>query len=45
MMAITSEVCGLNAIMPNRDTTKDIYPHGREMVVIHDSMEVSQWNQ
>ncbi|MFI3270643.1 MAG: glutamate synthase [Pseudomonadota bacterium] len=45
MMAVTSEVCGLNTIMPNRDTRKDIYPHGREMVVVSDDMEVSRWNQ
>ncbi|MBO4301036.1 MAG: glutamate synthase [Desulfovibrio sp.] len=45
MAAITSEVCGLNAILPDRDTGKDIYPGGRDMVVIDNQLEVRQWRQ
>ena len=45
MVAISSEVCGLNEIMPNRDATKDIYPDEREVVVIDNNLEVSRWKQ
>ena len=45
MVAISSEVCGLNEIMPNRDMTKDIYPNEREVVVIDNELEVQRWKQ
>ena len=45
MVAIASEVCGLNAIMPDRDISKDIYPNEREMVVIDNDLAVQRWNQ
>lgn len=45
MVAISSEVCGLNEIMPHRDTTQDIYPHEREVVLIDNNLEVSRWKQ
>jgi glutamate synthase domain-containing protein 1 len=45
MVAVTSEVCGLNTIMPDRDASKDIYPHEREMVVIDNDLAVQRWNQ
>lgn len=45
MVAITSEVCGLNAILPHRDTTADIYPGGRDLVLIENHLEVRQWRQ
>lgn len=45
MVAISSEVCGLNEIMPNRDTSKDIYPNEREVVVIGNDLEVERWKQ
>ena len=44
-IAISSEVCGINAIMPNRDTTKDIYPNEREVIVIDNNLEVQRWKQ
>jgi glutamate synthase domain-containing protein 1 len=44
-MAISSEVCGLNVILPNRDKTKDIYPNEREVVVINEELEVQRWKQ
>ena len=45
MVAIASEVCGLNAIMPDRNVAEDIYPHEREMVVIDNDLAVQRWNQ
>ena len=45
MLAIASEVCGLNAVLPNRDSTRDIYPGEREMVIIDNDLEVQQWKQ
>ena len=45
MVAISSEVCGLNEIMPDRDATKDIYPNEREVVVIGNDLQVSRWKQ
>ncbi len=45
MVVISSEVCGLNEIMPNRDQTKDIYPNEREIVVIDNNLEVTRWKQ
>ena len=45
MMAISSEVCGLNVILPDRDETKDIYPNEREIVMITPGMEVQRWKQ
>ncbi|MGN0941979.1 MAG: glutamate synthase [Selenomonadaceae bacterium] len=44
-VAISSEVCGLNEILPNRDTTKDIYPNEREVVMIGNDLEVTRWKQ
>jgi len=44
-MAISSEVCGLNVILPNRDKTADIYPDEREIVIINSEMEVQRWKQ
>ena len=44
-MAISSEVCGLNEIMPNRDQTTDIYPNEREVVVIDNDLQVKRWKQ
>ena len=44
-IAIASEVCGLNVILPDRDREKDIYPNEREVVVINNDMEVQRWKQ
>ena len=44
-MAISSEVCGLNVILPDRDESKDIYPTEREIVMITPGMEVQRWKQ
>lgn len=45
MMAISSEVCGLNVILPERDESADIYPNEREIVMITPNMEVQRWKQ
>ncbi len=45
MVAISSEVCGLNEIMPGRDREKDIYPNEREVIVVDDELEVQRWKQ
>ncbi len=44
-MFIASEVVGLNAVCPERDWTKDIYTHEREMVIIDNNLEVHRWQQ
>ena len=45
MVAISSEVCGLNEIMPDRDETRDIYPNEREIVTIDNNLEVARCEQ
>lgn len=45
MMAVSSEVCGLNAVLPDRDATRDIYPGERETVVIDNGLRVQRWLQ
>ena len=44
-MAISSEVCGLNAVLPDRDASRDIYPNEREVVLINNDLAVQRWNQ
>jgi glutamine phosphoribosylpyrophosphate amidotransferase len=44
-IAISSEVCGLNQILPNRNQELDIYPNEREVVVITPELEVERWKQ
>lgn len=44
-MAISSEVCGLNAIFPHRNHELDVYPNEREIVVITPDLEVQRWKQ
>lgn len=45
MVAISSEVNGINEILPNRDWKQDIYPHERETVVVNNDLEVLRWQQ
>lgn len=42
---MTSEVTGINDLMPNRDTSKDIYPHEKEMILIEKDLTVTRWQQ
>jgi hypothetical protein len=44
-VVISSEVCGINEILPERDWETDIYPHERETVVIGNDLEVKRWKQ
>ncbi|MFO7832108.1 MAG: glutamine amidotransferase family protein [Desulfuromonadaceae bacterium] len=44
-VAISSEVCGINEILPERDWNTDIYPDEREVVMVNDSLEVIRWKQ
>jgi len=45
MVVAASEVCGLNMIIPDRDTAADVYPGERETVIIDNKLEVQQWPQ
>ncbi|MEI7941768.1 MAG: glutamate synthase [Candidatus Riflemargulisbacteria bacterium] len=42
---ITSEVCGINDALPNRNAETDIYPNEREIVAITDTLEIKRWKQ
>ena len=44
-VVISSEVCGINEVLPERDWETDIYPNEREVVVINDKLEVQRWKQ
>lgn len=44
-VVITSEVTGINEILPNRNWEEDIYPHEREMVIIDNNLGVDRWQQ
>jgi glutamate synthase domain-containing protein 1 len=44
-IAISSEVCGLNTILPHRNREMDVYPNEREVVVITPELEVQRWKQ
>lgn len=44
-VVISSEVCGINTIMPERDPSLDIYPNEREIVSIDNNLEVSRCKQ
>jgi glutamate synthase domain-containing protein 1 len=45
MVGITSEVTGLNLILPDRNTEKDVYPNERETVVIGNDLRIERWKQ
>lgn len=45
MLAMASEVCGLNVILPDRNTEKDIYLNEREMLLVDNNLEASLWTQ
>ena len=44
-IAISSEVCGINEILPERNMERDIYPNEREVVVIDNDLGVTRWKQ
>lgn len=45
MVIITSEVVGLNEVLPDRNWQEDIYPDEREMVIVNNDLKVEQWQQ
>jgi glutamate synthase domain-containing protein 1 len=45
MIVSASEVCGVNMILPNRNSDADIYPGERETVIVDNDLQVSQWMQ
>lgn len=45
MRVIASEVCALNAVLPDRDQRRDIYPGERDLVVIENDLTVRKWVQ
>lgn len=45
LIAMSSEVCGLNAILSERNQANDIYLHERETVVVDNNLEVTRWLQ
>ena len=44
-VVISSEVCSINDVLPDRDWETDIYPHEREIVAIDSNLEVQRWRQ
>ena len=42
MVIITSEVTGVNEILPNRDISKDIYTNEREIVVVDNDLKIQR---
>jgi glutamine phosphoribosylpyrophosphate amidotransferase len=44
-VVFSSEVCGINEILPARDWETDIYPNEREVVAIDSNLEVHRWKQ
>lgn len=42
---MTSEVAGINDLMPNRDINKDIYPKEREMIVVNENLNIERIGQ
>ncbi len=44
-VVFSSEVCGINEILPERDWECDIYPNEREIVTVDSNLEVQRWKQ
>ncbi len=42
MVVLTSEVCGTNEIMPNRDMSKDIYTNERETIYVDNDLNIER---
>ena len=45
IVVMTSEVCGANEILPNRDISKDIYTNERELVVVDNELNIQRISQ
>lgn len=44
-VVMTSEVVGINDILPNRDTKQDIYPAEYETIIVNNDLKVERWQQ
>ena len=44
-VVMTSEVEGINDLMPDRDITQDIYPNEHETVIVKDDLTIERWQQ
>ena len=42
---MTSEVAGINDLMPDRNLEEDIYPNEHETVIVRDDLTVERWQQ
>ena len=42
---MTSEVTGINDILPDRDISKDIYPTEKETIIVKNDLTVERWQQ
>lgn len=42
---MTSEVVGINDILPQRDSKEDIYPRENETVIVRNDLTVERWQQ
>ena len=45
IVIMTSEVCGANEILPNRDISKDIYTNERELIVVDNDLNIQRITQ
>lgn len=45
MVVGASEVCGIQMVIPNRDTERDVYPAERETVLVTNDLEIERWQQ
>jgi glutamine phosphoribosylpyrophosphate amidotransferase len=45
MVVAASEVCGINRILPDRNSNEDMYPGERELVLVDQALEVQRWPQ
>ena len=44
-MVFSSEVCGINEVLPDRDWESDIYPNEREIITVDNELGVQRWKQ
>ena len=42
---MTSEVVGINDLMPDRNREDDIYPNEHETIIVRDDLTVERWQQ
>ena len=45
MVVMTSEVTGINELLPDRDLSKDIYPAENETIIVKNDLTVERWQQ